>query len=112
MKKFFKSPWFWMTFSTIVGAISFGVLSAGEFSFRKMLAGAFLGLMLGIVNFVDFYLGERKWTSCIVNGILGGLTTVSLFYILGAEYSNFLYYLIGGIIAGASARIWIDRITF
>nr|WP_315218302.1 hypothetical protein [uncultured Duganella sp.] len=112
MKQLFGKPWFILLFWTVLTAVSVGLIKGWATSTNQWIAGGLLGFSLGVAILVDLSFCRSKWLVTFLNGIVGALTGVAIAYILGKSSDVIIWYLLGGAILGASARIWIRYVNF
>ena len=79
---------------------------------EQLIAGGVLGLSLGIANLVELYFHDSKWLSVCIKGIVGALTGIALACLLREASDQMAWYFLGGMIFGASSRLWIQHINF
>lgn len=112
MKRLFGNPWFMVFFLTAIGTFSVGLIEGLATPTNQLIAGGLFGFALGIANLVELSFCSSKWLSVFVNGIVGALTGVALAYLLGKASGQMVWYFLGGMILGASSRVWMEHINF
>ncbi|UTY59407.1 hypothetical protein [Massilia sp. erpn] len=112
MRRIFGNPWLFLIFLSIVGAISVALVQGDGVKINQLIAGGLFGLFLGAANLIELFFHSSKCLSAIANGVIGGLAGLVFAYLLEKAIDQMVWYLLGGVILGAAARIWVRHVNF